>query len=64
MFQKNLTIFNLIVLFFFFKFVNDFGNILVSGLMSNGEGKTQASVLIDRATSVLAAHSTNWGKTC
>lgn len=32
--------------------------------MSNGKSKTQACVLIDGTTSVLAAHSTNGGKTC
>lgn len=32
--------------------------------MSNGKSKTQACVLIDGTTSVLAAHSTNGGETC
>lgn len=32
--------------------------------MSNGESQTQSCILIDGTTSVLAAHSTDGGKTC
>lgn len=74
MFSLNEAIFNLEMIFnVFFKSLNDCGylvfshflfHILVSGLMSDGKGQTQACVLIDGTTSVLAAHSTNGGKTC
>lgn len=39
-------------------------HILVSGLVRYGEGQAQSCVLIDGATSVFAAHSTNGCKPC
>lgn len=38
--------------------------LLVSRFMGDGERQTQASVLINGAAPVLAAHPTNWSKTC
>lgn len=39
-------------------------NILVSRLVSDGESQAQSCILIDGTTPVLAAHSTDGGKTC
>lgn len=39
-------------------------NILVSGLVSDGESQAQSCILIDGTAPVLAAHSADGGKTC
>lgn len=39
-------------------------NVLVSGLMCNGESQAQSRVLIDGTTPVFTAHATDGGKTC
>lgn len=39
-------------------------SVLVSRLVSDGESQAQSCVLIDGAAPVLAAHSTDGGKTC
>ena len=38
--------------------------LLVSGFMRDGECQAQASVFIDGAASVLAAHPADWSETC
>lgn len=39
-------------------------HLLVSGLVSDGESQAQSRILVDGATSVFAAHSTDGCKTC
>lgn len=39
-------------------------NILVPGLVRDGESQAQSCILVDGATPVFAAHSTNGCKTC
>lgn len=52
------------LLFFIMRSWKGWNPLLVSGLMGDGECQTQACVLINGTAPVLAAHPTNWSKTC